>query len=207
MTEPTNPLSNLVEFLHFVNENQNTNQPSVQELDDNKTIEDTVSENSSISIEEEIPPFFHKMEAEYFEENGLVPKSLIRQSIYKEILKEEDQEKRNKLLLYYSLYNTDKDISSALIFENIKNEFEKIYLLVCWRFYKLLDSSSEFEDLVIEKILENHKYELFAYHFTFHTKTDIDLRITDYENFTKDKEKDRKDYRDIVHSVFDEIYN
>ena len=111
-----------------------------------------------------------------------------------------------KLLLYYSLYNTDKDISSVSILQNSKDEFEKIYLHVCWRFYSLLHNSSEFEDFVIEKILENQKYELFPYHLTFYTKVDTGLQLTEYEKLTKDKKKDESDYKELIHSIFNEVY-
>lgn len=211
MTDPNNPLlTNFVDFLQTMNQNNQEGRAFVEELDQTKMIHDNDSENGSshnseVSTEEEIPDFFHIMEAEHFEKEGFIPKSLLRQSIYKEILKEEP-DSRNKLLLYYSLYNTDKDISSVSILQNSKDEFEKIYLHVCWRFYSLLHNSSEFEDFVIEKILENQKYELFPYHLTFYTKVDTGLQLTEYEKLTKDKKKDESDYKELIHSIFNEVY-
>ena len=72
-----------------------------------------------------------------------------------------------------TFYKTEKDSFLVNLFESIQPLFEEIYLKVCWKFYKLLTESVEFENLVIEKILESGNYKLFAHHFTYHTKTDI----------------------------------
>jgi hypothetical protein len=212
MTEPTNQLlSNFVDFLQSMNHNNQEEQAFVEELDEMKILNDNTSEgdisdSSTISEEEEIPSFFQKREAEEFEENGLIPKSIIRQSIFKQILKEKDYEQRNELLLYASFYKTDKDSFMVNLFKNVKTSFEKLYLKVCWKFYKLLEDSSEFEDVIVEKILESENYKLFAYHFTFHTKTDIKLSVSDYKILSDDKEKDELEYKNLIHSIFNDIY-
>ena len=50
---------------------------------------------------------------------------------------------------------------------------------------------------MIEKILESGNYKLFAHHFTYHTKTDIELSDSDYEYLSDDKEKDKLEYKDL----------
>lgn len=212
MTDPNNQLlTNFVDFLQTMNQNNQQEQSFVEELDQTKIIndneyEDDSSDDTEVSEEEDVPSFFTKKEATEFEENGLIPKSIIHQFIFKEILKEKDDEKRNKLLLYCSFYKTEKDFSLVTLFENIQTLFEEVYLKVCWKFYKLLDSSIEFENLVIEKILESENYKLFAHHFTYHTKTDIKLSISDYEYLSDDKEKDKLEYKELMHSIFNEVY-
>lgn len=211
MTEPNNQLlSNFVDFLQTMNQNNQQERAYVEELDQTKVIHDGESESdddaSDASLEEEIPDFFHMMEAKEFEKEELVPKSILHQFIFKQILKEENYEKRSRLLLYCSFYKTEKDSFLVNLFESIQPLFEEIYLKVCWKFYKLLTSSVEFENLVIEKILESGNYKLFAHHFTYHTKTDIELSDSDYEYLSDDKEKDKLEYKDLLHSIFNEVY-
>lgn len=211
------------------------NQPIIEELSEknsNDTIDDEENsteesiESSNISVEEEISEDFYKekLEEKY---KGFIPYSLINKSIYKEILnKEEDLQERRKLLLYFSIPQKEKNIWNwnklekdnnnkfeLEIFTNsLVQKFLEIERRVYWRFYKFLESD-EFEEFIFDKIIESNNLSLFAYHLYFRkiddfNKKDLDNKIYDFRSssLSEKKARDEKNYKDLVHSLFQEIY-
>lgn len=224
---------NLNDFLQHMNsmKEYDEDQPIIEELsekDSNDTIDDKENseeesiESSNLSVEEEISEDFYKekLEEDY---KGFVPYSLINKSIYKEILnKEEDLQERRKLLLYFSFKNKNifqeleifkSNLLELEIFTNsLVQKFLEIERRVYWKFYKFLESD-EFEELIFDKIIESNNLSLFAYHLYFRkiddfNKKDLDNKIYDYRSssLSEEKKRDEKNYKDLVHSLFQEIY-
>lgn len=220
----TDPLQDFLSKFQYVSTQQ---MPFVEELSEKEannvlqneddSIEENISVSSSISIEEDIPDFFTIEEGREFQQQGLVPESLIRDSIYGEFSKETEIQ-RNKLLLYHAIYETNKEPKLDWFSEE-KKKFEEIERKVLWDFYKLLhpsvDYGKEFEELILDKIFQSKNPRLFAYHFRLHSKSGVDDMdnntfwnyIYSDECILENKEKDEKDYRDLVHSIFYEHFN
>lgn len=206
---------NLNDFLQQMNTEKMNNQPVIEELSEresNSTLEDeevssvdNTVESSDPSIEEDVPDFFsmEELEDSY---KGFIPESLVRDTIYKEIQKE-TKEERDKLLLYYSLSQL-QEVPDVVFFKEMEGRFKEIQRKVYWKFYKLLTKSEEFEEFVIEKIIETNNPRLLIYHFIYETKKDIEgwtetIHNLDMLSFIR-KEKD--EYAKLIHSLFQEIY-
>ena len=196
--------------------------PFVEELSEKEDVdydssEEDKSVSSSVSIEEDIPDFFNVEKARKFQQQGFVPESFIRDSFYNEFSKETET-KRNKLLLYYAICETNKEPKVDWFIEE-KEKFEEIERKVLWKFYKLLDPTNdcgkEFEELILDKIFQIKAPRLFAYHFKYHSKSGLDNLdnnktfwnyIYSDECILEHKKTDKKKYCDLVQSIFDEHF-
>lgn len=216
----TDPLQDFLSKFQYISTEQ---LPYIEELSekdannvDYNSSEEDNSVSSSVSIEEDVPDFFTIDEAREFQQEGFVPESLIRDSIYNEFSKETEI-KRNKLMLYYAICEMKKEPKVDWFLEE-KEKFEKIERKVLWKFYKLLypsvDSGNEFEELILDKIFQTGALRLFAYHFRFHSKSGLDdldnnnfwNYIYSDECFLEHVKTDKKKYCDLVHSIFDEHF-
>ena len=189
-----NKTINLTDFLEHMNTEKSNDKPIIEELSDKNTdssvandednsIVETI-ESSDSSIEEEIPDSFitDNLESSY---NEYYPQLLIPNLIYKEIQKEENKEDRHNLLLYHTFsqykiiqdlfFKTKLDQTFGIIFTDYQERrYKEIERKIYWKFYKLLTQSDEFEELVIEKLIESDSPKLLIYHFLYYkTKKDI----------------------------------
>ena len=207
---------NLDDFLEHMSTEKNNNEALIEELsnensdinvnkEEETSIDETI-ESSNISIEEEIPDNFitENLELSY---NGYYPKSLIPNLIYKEIQKE-DTEDRNNLLLYYS-FSRYKISHKLCISNEIVVRCNEIERKIYWKFYKLLNQSNEFEELVIEKLIESDNPKLLMYHFLYYkTKKEIGDWEKQQEEIGISLGDDvKKKHRELIYSLFQEIFS
>ena len=219
---------NLSDFLEHMTTEKN-NEPIIEELSDKNTdisvqneedtsIDETI-ESSNTSIEEEIPDNFitENLESSY---NEYYPQLLIPNLIYKEIQKEENKEDRHNLLLYHSFsqykiipdlfFKTQLDLTFGIIFtDKQERQYKEIQRKIHWKFYKLLTQSDEFEELVIEKLIESDSPKLLIYHFLYYkTKKDIGDWEKQKEEIGIDLGFDiKKKHRELIYSLFQEIFS
>lgn len=214
---------NLTDFLEHMTTEKNNDEPLIEELSDknsdsnvnneeDNSIDDTI-ESSNISIEEEIPDNFitENLESSY---NGYYPTSLIPNLIYKEIQKEENKEDRNNLLLYHSFSHykivPDLFLTFGIIFtDKQERRYKEIERKIHWKFYKLLTQSDEFEELVIEKLIESDNPKLLIYHFLYYkTKKDIGDWVKQKEEIGISLGDDiKKNHSELIYSIFQEIFS
>lgn len=222
MTEPVNPMHMLEQMMQqFAS---NTNSQVSEELvgkggnsleeDDSNFLENHSVENSIVSVEEEIPDFFDIDKVRELEKEGLVPKVLFYESIFQEILKEneENEENRDNLLLYLTFYNSEKNIPPIEVLTNLEGKFEEIKRKICWKFHKFLDysldSSKEFEKIILDKLVKENNTRLLVYHFLYRKKLK-DVKIDDIYNencLENQYENDKKEYCNVVQSVLMEQF-
>ena len=190
--------------------------PFVEELTKKEFREEnnSLDECSSVSVEEEIPGHFNRAEALQFKQEGFVPPSILRDLLFHEFSKEE-KEDRNKLLLFYSLYESGK-VPDTESLAPIKEKFREMERKVLWRFYKMVipseDTEKEFEELILDKIFQSGKSELIPYHFKYFSKSGVgNWDCKDFWNqinmLEGDYEKHKKAYCEILHSVFFEYFD
>jgi hypothetical protein len=214
---------NLTDFLEHMTTEKNNDQPLIEELSDKNSdsnvnneedtsIDETI-ESSNISIEEEIPDNFitENLELSY---DGYYPQLLIPNLIYKEIQKEENKEDRNNLLLYHSFsqYNIVPDLflTFSIIFsDKQERRYKEIERKIHWKIYKLLTQSDEFEELVIEKLIESDSPKLLIYHFLYYkTKKDIGDWVKQKEEIGIGLGDDiKKNHSELIYSIFQEIFS
>lgn len=213
---------NLTDFLEHMNTEKNNDKPIIEELSDKSTdssipnnedtsIDETI-ESSNTSIEEEIPDNFitENLESSY---NGYYPKSLVRNLIYKEIQKE-DTEDRHNLLLYHSFSRykimPDLSVNFSILFpeERIEGRYKEIERKIHWKIYKLLNQSNEFNELLIEKLIENDSSTLLIYHFLYYKeKKEIGDWVKQKEEIGISLGDDiKKKHSELIYSLFHEIF-
>lgn len=219
MTEPANPMHMLEQMMQQLA--SDTNSQMFEELvgkggnsledDDSNFLENRSVGNSTVSVEEEIPDFFNSDKVREVEQGELLPKVLFYESIFQEILKE-NEENRDNLLLYFTFYNSEKNIPPIEVLTNLEGKFEEIKRKICWKFNKFLDcsldSSKEFEKIILDKLIKENNTRLLVYHFLYRKKLK-DVKIDDIYNencLENQYENDKKEYCNVVQSVLMEQF-
>lgn len=205
---------NLTDFLEHMNTEKSNDKPIIEELSDKNTdsslandednsIVETI-ESSNSSIEEEIPDSFITENLELFY-NGYYPKSLLRNLIYKEIQKEEVEE-RNNLLLYYSF--SQCKVIPSMFSNEVETRFKEIERKIHWKIYKLLTQSDEFNELAIEKLIESDSSKLLIYHFLYYKKKEIGDWVKQQKELGIGFGDDiKKKHCELIYSLFQEIFS
>lgn len=209
---------NLNDFLQHMNTKNDSEQPLIEELSDKNTnsnidddesipSEDETIESSNLSVEEEeeIPDDFIS-EEHLSLYKGYYPESLIRNKIYKEIQKE-DTEDRNKLLLYYSFYELGK-VPNSSFFKETEEHFKEIERKIHWKFYKLLSQSKDFDEFIIERIIETNNPRLLIFHFMYEKNKENE----EWKEILKESDlfinnNDKNEYCKLISSLLEEIYS
>jgi len=153
--------------------------PVIEELEEE---ENSLQTDESEIEEEMIPESFEKDDLDI----ELIPTKLLEKKLCKEFLKEED---KCELLLYY--YNDKENVVN----DRVEEKYNEIERRIYYYFYKLLQSE-EWEEILYEKMIEsNLSKDLFLYYFSYQGKM----------NGLSFKEDTKHKFKDLVHSLFEEI--